>query len=81
MQVSAESKFDDDEEDLLAFVSDLDYNKYIGDMEVHSMMDRVRQRIAALEKEIVKDEQRDGEASERTTKRRQQLDEQVNPGS
>eukprot|EP01041_Mallomonas_annulata_P000967 gene967-1875_t len=70
-QTSTDEGLNGDEEDLLAFVSGLDYDKYIGDMEVRTMMDRVRQRISELEREIVQDERRGVDAQQRAAKRQQ----------
>jgi hypothetical protein len=50
-----------EDEDLLAFARDLDYEKYIGDMEVKLMMDRLRRRIIDLEREVLQEEQRNVE--------------------
>lgn len=65
-----------DEDDLLAFVSGLDYDKYIADVEVKTMMDRVRRRIVELEKEIALDDKLDAESTVRSTKR-QLLDQET----
>jgi len=60
-----------DEASLLAFASSLDIDRYLGDMEVKSMMERVRRRIAELEREVVQDERREKESEERAAKRGQ----------
>jgi len=66
---------DPDEEDLLAFVSGLDYDKYIHDVEVKTMTDRIRARITELEREIAQDEKREKESGQRQQQRAQQENE------
>lgn len=59
----------EDEAALLAFASGLDYDKYIADVEVRTMMERVRRRISELEREIAQDEKLEVESAQRTSKR------------
>lgn len=75
-ETAVEEKELNDEEDLLSFAADLDFDRYIGDMEVRSVMDRLRQRIAEMEKEVAIEEQREG-ASELRADKRKQLAEMV----
>jgi hypothetical protein len=55
-----------DEAELLRFAESLDFNKYINDIEVATMMEKLRQRISALERDISQEGQegdrRDGDA-------------------
>jgi hypothetical protein len=67
MTITAEEK--GDEEDLLNFAASLDFNKYIDDVEVKAVMDRLRKRITDLEKEVANDDMRDADAAERELKR------------
>ena len=67
---------DGDEEDLLAFASGLDIEKYLGDMEIKAMMERVKRRILELEREVVQEGRREAEAEQRAA-RRAQSDTQV----
>ncbi len=58
-----------DEEALMEFAQSLDFNQYIGDIEVKSMMDRLRKRIVELEREVAVDDARELDAEERQRKR------------
>lgn len=60
---AAELRQQKEEDDLLSFAQGLDYERYIGDVEVQLMMDRLRRRIADLEKEVANDDLRDGTAT------------------
>ena len=64
-----EERLQDDEDDLLSFAESLDFDQYIGDMEVRTMMDGLRHRIAEMEKEVAMEEERDGASEERAVKR------------
>lgn len=59
----------DDAEGLLDFARDLDFDKYISDIEVKSMMDKLQKRIKELEKEIDSDDKRGMDAEIRAAKR------------
>lgn len=61
----------EDEDELIAFAKGLDFDKYIDDLEVHTMMERVKARIAQLEHETTEEERRDIEAEERAVMRMQ----------
>jgi len=50
---------------LLDFAQSLDFDKYIGDIEVQTMMERLRKRITELEKEVVQEELRSADADSR----------------
>ena len=50
---------------LLDFAQSLDFDKYIGDIEVQTMMERLRKRITELEKEVVHEELRSADADSR----------------
>ena len=58
-----------EKQDLLAFVDTLDFKRYVNDIEVQSMIERIRARIESLEKDIGADEARDREAEERALQR------------
>lgn len=66
------SSDDDEFEDidgLLDFAQNLDYEKYVNDVEVQSMMERLRRKIKELEKEVAQDDAREMDAEERAKKR------------
>lgn len=58
-----------EEDDLLEFTKGLDFEKYIGDLEVQTMMDKLRKRIGDLEHEVALEEYRSSEGAERAQKR------------
>ena len=58
-----------DEDELLSFAESLDFDRYIEDMEVRTIMDGLRHRIAEMEKEVGIDEKREGASEERQAKR------------
>ena len=64
-----EAKELDDPEGLLEFAQGLDFDKYIGDLEVQSMMARLKQRIADMEREMLQDDKREIDAEERAARR------------
>mmetsp|Transcript_16583 Transcript_16583/g.24951 ORF Transcript_16583/g.24951 Transcript_16583/m.24951 type:complete len:370 (+) Transcript_16583:51-1160(+) len=70
---AAESALDEkemeDEDELISFAKGLDFDKYIDDLEVHTMMERVKNRIAQLEREAESEKQREDEAEERAALR------------
>jgi hypothetical protein len=70
---AAEAAFDDkaqrEEDELLEFTEDLDFDKYIGDLEVQTMMDRLKRRVIELEKEVALEDYRAAEGEERTAKK------------
>ena len=71
----ASSKDDDDldvgrdAEDLMNFVDGLSYEKYIGDIEVQSMVEKLKRRITELEREVAQDDLREEDAEERARRR------------
>lgn len=75
-ETAVEEKELNDEDDLLSFAAGLDFDRYIGDMEVRTVMDRLRQRIAEMEKEVAIEELREG-ASELRADKKKQLAEMV----
>jgi hypothetical protein len=68
-EIASDAKQQREEDELLDFALSLNYDKYIVDMEVKVMMDRLRKRIEELEKEVVVDEQRENDAELRAAKR------------
>lgn len=73
-ETAVEEKELDDEDDLLSFAEGLDFDRYIGDMEVRTVMDRLRQRIAEMEKEVAIEELREGASELRADKKKQLAD-------
>ena len=68
-QVAEEEKEMDDEDELMQFAKGLDFDKYIDDLEIKTMMERVQQRIKELERASEDDRQRDAEAEQRAITR------------
>jgi len=66
---AAELRQQNEEDDLLNFAQGLDYERYIGDVEVQLMMDRLRRRITELEKEVAADELREADSEGRFARR------------
>ena len=60
-----EEQQEQEENLLLDFAQSLDFDKYIGDIEVQTMMERLRKRITELEKEVVQEELRSADADSR----------------
>lgn len=58
-----------EESDLLEFAKSLDFDKVIGDIEVQTMMEKLRKRITDLEKEVAVEEQRDADVEARAVLR------------
>jgi hypothetical protein len=67
--VAEEEKEMDDEDDLMQFAKGLDFDKYIDDLEIKTMMDKVQARILELEKASSEDRIRDQEAEQRAVAR------------
>ena len=67
--VVTEEKELQDEEGLLDFAAGLNFEKYIDDLEVQTMMEKVKARIMNLEREVVQEEQRQKESQERAANR------------
>lgn len=67
--VASEEKLLGDEDDLLDFAASLDFDRYMGDVEVRVMIDRLRRRIVDLEREAVQEEGRDAAQEERAAKK------------
>lgn len=66
---ASEEKLLGDEDELLSFAEGLDFDRYIGDMEVRTVMDRLRKRIVEMEREVSMEEKREGASEERAAKR------------
>jgi len=82
---SEEKEFEDDE-GLLDFAQNLDYDRFIGDIEVKTMMKRLQERIASLERDVKTEGDRDADAADRVQMRAQlaaahELNELVGDGS
>ena len=68
-----EEKEVDDEDALLSFAEDLDFDRCMGDMEVQDVMERLSLRISAMEREAAMELQRDEELQRRAEKRKDVL--------
>jgi len=82
---ASEDKEFEDEEGLLDFAQNLDYDQYIGDIEVKTMMKRLQERIASLEKDVKSEGDRDADAAMRAQVREKlaaanELNDLVNDG-
>lgn len=64
-----EEKEQSEVDELINFAQSLDFDKYIGDMEVQTMMERLKKRITDLEKDVAMEESREAESDERRAKR------------
>jgi hypothetical protein len=62
--VNEDREFEDDE-GLLNFAAGLDFDRYIDDLEIRTMMEKVRKRIMDLEREVSQDEKRVAESEAR----------------
>lgn len=60
-----EDKELEDDEGLLNFAAELNFDRYIDDLEVRTMMEKVRKRIMDLEREVTQDERRVAESEAR----------------
>lgn len=67
--VASEDKEFEDEENLLDFAAGLNFDKYIDDLEIQTMMEKVKKRIMDLEREVVLEEKRQVEAADRAANR------------
>jgi hypothetical protein len=65
-----EEKEVDDEEALLSFAEDLDFDRCMGDMEEDGVIERLSLRITAMEKEAALEEQREEEYQRRAEKKK-----------
>lgn len=70
---AADDQFEDmqfeEGDDLIDFARSLDFDKYIGDVEVQTMMAKLRSRITELEKEVAMDDMREMDAESRAAMR------------
>jgi hypothetical protein len=60
--MAADRKEQLEEEELLKFSESLDFDKFVSDVEIQSMMDRLRRRIGELEKEVTAEDQKEADA-------------------
>lgn len=65
----SEAKQAKEEDDLLNFALGLNFDRYIGDMEVQMTVERLRRRIADLEREVKEEESRELDAESRAARR------------
>jgi hypothetical protein len=68
-EYASDAKTQIEEDELLNFAKSLNYDKYISDMEVKVMMERLRKRIDDLEKDISLEDQRENDAEMRAARR------------
>jgi len=70
---AADNQFEDllmnEEDDLLDFAKGLDFDKYMGDIEVQTVMERLRKRIADLERDVALEDSRNSDAETRAAMR------------
>jgi hypothetical protein len=67
-----------EEEQLLDFARSLDFDRYIGDVEVQAVMERLRRRIADLERDVAQEDTRSADAETRAALRAK-LEQMVTP--
>lgn len=60
----------DDEDELLSFAEGLDFDRLIDDMELQSVMDQLKSRISAMEKDAAIKDQRDEATEDRIEKKK-----------
>lgn len=65
----SEAKQAKEEDELLNFALGLNFDRYIGDMEVQMTVERLRRRIAELEREVKEEESRELDAEARAARR------------
>lgn len=68
-ELASDAKKIREEDELLDFAKSLNYDKYIADLEVKLMMERLRKRIEELEKEVAAEDQREADADLRAARR------------
>ena len=68
MQAVTKDKDEEDEDDLLDFATGLNFEKYMDDVEIKTMMEIVKNRINELERESKQEDIRDMEVEERGIK-------------
>ncbi len=59
---------------MLEFAAGLNFDKYIDDLEIKTMMEKVKKRILDLEREVNQEEKRIAEAEQRAANREGQLE-------
>lgn len=62
---ASDEKAEDEDDDLIDFAKGLDFERYIDDLEVHTMMEKVKKRISELEAEVQQDAKREAEYDNR----------------
>ena len=67
--IAADRKEQQEEEELLKFAENLDFDKFVNEVELQSMMDRLRRRITELEKEVAVEEQKEADSEMRQAKK------------
>jgi hypothetical protein len=67
--LAADQKEQAEEDELLKFAENLDFDKYVSEVEVRTMMDRLRKRIGELEKEVALEDQKEADLEMRQERR------------
>ena len=62
-----------DEDDLLLFANNLNYDKYINDIEIQSMVEQIKNRIKLLETELLMEEKKELYDTKESASRREML--------
>lgn len=57
----SEEKISEEDAELIEFAKGLDFDKYIDDLEMQTMIDKVKKRVTELEREVVDEKQREEE--------------------
>ena len=61
----SEEKISEEDAELIEFAKGLDFDRYIDDLEVQTMMEKVQKRITELERDVVDERQREAEHDSR----------------
>jgi hypothetical protein len=59
----------EEEDDLIEFAKSLDFDKYMGDVEVQTVMEKLRRRIDELERDVAQEDLRSADAETRAAMR------------
>lgn len=68
-QLISDAKDQAEEDDLLDFAKSLDYDRFIADMEVKVMVEKLRERIQELERDVDQEKEREVDAETRAARR------------
>ena len=67
----SDEKVSEEDAELIEFAKGLDFDRYIDDLEMQTMIDKVKKRVNELEREVVDEKQREAEYDQRQEQRLQ----------